>query len=138
MQIRNGREGLPRSDRSACSAYLGGTRRCNVVVYIVSPRQTARAGKRPRVTAKTKPSPSISDTAHAFTHACSSQCAEGLHFSAFHFTSTCALDVHIKNVLDNGRRKVNQLHSEISNRDNNLSARRLLLLAVVRLIRVWE
>ena len=27
------------------------------------------------------------------------------------FTSTGAWDVHIKNVLDNGRRKVNQLHS---------------------------
>ena len=37
--------------------------------------------------------------------------------------------MHIKNVIDNGRRKVNQLHS---NRDINLSARRLLLLAVVR------
>ena len=35
-------------------------------------------------------------------------------------------------MLDNGRRKVNQLHSVISNRDINLSARRLLLLAVVR------
>ena len=56
----------------------------------------------------------------------------GLHFSAFHFTSTGAWDVHINNVLDNGRRKVNQLHSVISNRDINLSARRLLLLAVVR------
>ena len=43
------------------------------------------------------------------------------------FTSTGAWDVHI-----NGRKKVNQLHSVISNRDINLSARRLLLLAVVR------
>ena len=60
------------------------------------------------------------------------QFAEGLHFSAFHFTSTGAWDVYIKNVLDNGRRKVNQLHSVISNRDINLSAHRLLLLAVVR------
>ena len=82
--------------------------------------------------AKTKPSPSISGTAHAYTYACASQCAEGLHFSAFDFTSTGAWDVgHIKNVLDNGRRKVNQLHSVISNRDINLSARRLFLLAVV-------
>ena len=48
------------------------------------------------------------------------------------FTNTGAWDVHIKNVLDNGRRKVNQLHSVISNRDINLSARRLLLLVVVR------
>ena len=58
--------------------------------YIINPRRacaarvTARAGKRPRVTAKTKPCPSISGTAHAFTYACASQCAEGLHFSAFH------------------------------------------------------
>ena len=35
-------------------------------------------------------------------------------------------------MLDNGRRKVNQLHSAISNRDINLNAHRLLLLAVVR------
>ena len=35
-------------------------------------------------------------------------------------------------VLDNGRKKVNQLHSIISNRDINLSARRLLLLYVIR------
>ena len=48
----------------------------------------------------------------------------------FDFTSTGAWDVHINNVLDNGRRK---LHSVIiSNRDINLSARWLLLLAVVR------
>ena len=37
----------------------------------------------------------------------------------------------IKKVLDCGRKKVNQLHSVISNRDINLSARRLLLLLVV-------
>ena len=35
------------------------------------------------------------------------------------FTSTGAWDVHMKNVLDNGRRKVNQLCSVISNRDIN-------------------
>ena len=35
-------------------------------------------------------------------------------------------------MLDRGRKKVNQLHSVISNRDINLSARRLLLLSVVR------
>ena len=35
-------------------------------------------------------------------------------------------------VLDNGRKKVNQLHSIISNRDINLSARKLLLLSVIR------
>ena len=37
--------------------------------------------------------------------------------------------MHLKRVLDNGRKKVNQLHS--SNRDINLSARRLLLLSVI-------
>ena len=61
MQIHNG---LQRSDRSACSVYF----------------DSARAGKRPGVTAKTKPSPSICGTAHAFTYACASQFAEGLHF----------------------------------------------------------
>ena len=35
-------------------------------------------------------------------------------------------------MLDNGRKKVNRLHSVISNRDINRGARRLLLLAVVR------
>ena len=50
-------------------------------------------------------------------------------FFGVDFTSPGAWDVHIKNLLDNGRRK---LHSVISNRDINLSARRLLLLAVVR------
>ena len=32
------------------------------------------------------------------------------------FTSIGAWDVHIKNVIDNGRRKVNQLHSVINPR----------------------
>ena len=40
--------------------------------------------------------------------------------------------MHIKKVVASGKKKVNQLHSVISNRDINLSARRLLLLAVVR------
>ena len=48
------------------------------------------------------------------------------------FTSNGAWDEHIRKVLDNGRKKVNRLHSVISNRDINMSARRLLLLAVVR------
>ena len=38
----------------------------------------------------------------------------------------------MKKVVAGGKKKVNQLHSVISNRDINLSARRLLLLAVVR------
>ena len=37
-----------------------------------------------------------------------------------------------KNVIDSGRTKLNQLHNVISNRSINLSARRMLLLAVVR------
>ena len=41
------------------------------------------------------------------------------------------MGIYIK-VLDCGSKKVNQLHSVISNRDINLSARRLLLLSVVR------
>ena len=40
--------------------------------------------------------------------------------------------MHLKRVLNNGRKKVNQLHSIISNRDINLSAPRLLLLFVIR------
>ena len=43
-----------------------------------------------------------------------------------------AWDGHIKKVLDSGRKKVNQFHSVISNREINMSARRLLLLSVVR------
>ena len=35
-------------------------------------------------------------------------------------------------VLGNGRKEVNQLHSIISNRDINFSARRLLLLSLLR------
>ena len=51
--------------------------------------------------------------------------------------------MHIKRVVENGRKKVNQLHSVIGNRGVNLSARRLLLLSVVRPTReygseVWE
>ena len=40
--------------------------------------------------------------------------------------------MHIRNLLDNGRKRVNQLHKVISNRNINLSARRLLLLSVIR------
>ena len=44
------------------------------------------------------------------------------------FACNGAWDVHLKRVLGNCRKKVNQLPSIISNRDVNLSARRLLLL----------
>ena len=43
-----------------------------------------------------------------------------------------AWDMHIKRVVDAGKRKLNHLHSIISNRNFNLSARRLLLLSVIR------
>ena len=45
------------------------------------------------------------------------------------FVSNGAWDVHI---INNGRKRVNQLHRVISNRDINLTARRLLLLSVIR------
>ena len=48
------------------------------------------------------------------------------------FCSNGAWDMHIKNLLDNGGKKVNQLHKFFSNRNVNLSARRLLLLSVIR------
>ena len=49
----------------------------------------------------------------------------------------------IKKLLDNGRKKINQLHKVVSNRKVNLSACRLLLLSVIRLSieygsEVWE
>ena len=40
--------------------------------------------------------------------------------------------MHIRKLLDNGRRKVNQLQKVISNRNIKLSACRLLLLSVIR------
>ena len=48
------------------------------------------------------------------------------------FASNGAWDSHVKGVYVNGRKKLNQLHSVLSNRDINLCARRLLLLSVVR------
>ena len=55
-----------------------------------------------------------------------------LYLLSIDFACNGAWDVHSKRVLDNGRKKVNQLHSIISNRDINLSARRLLVLSVIR------
>ena len=51
--------------------------------------------------------------------------------------------MYIKTVLDNGRKKVNQLHKVISNRNINLSAHRLFLLSAIRPSieygsKVWE
>ena len=48
------------------------------------------------------------------------------------FASDGGWDTHVKRVIRNRRKKVNQLHSIISNRNIHLSARRLLLLAVLR------
>ena len=48
------------------------------------------------------------------------------------FTSNGAWDEHVKRVLQNGRKKISQVHSIISNRDIDLTARRLLLISVVR------
>ena len=47
-----------------------------------------------------------------------------VNYLGIDFASNGAWDVHVKKVLDNGRKKVNQLHSIISNRDINLSAHR--------------
>ena len=59
------------------------------------------------------------------------------------FAEISAWDVHIKKVVASGKKKVNQFHSVISNRDIILSALRLLLLAVVKptleyCSEVWE
>ena len=48
------------------------------------------------------------------------------------FSRNGAWDMHIRKLLDNGRKKVNQLHKVISNMNINLSARRRLLLSVIR------
>ena len=58
------------------------------------------------------------------------------------FSSNGAWDMHIKKLLDNGRKKVNQLHKVISKRRVNLSAHRLLLSVIRPSIEyeseVWE
>ena len=48
------------------------------------------------------------------------------------FSSNEAWDMHIKKLLNNGRKKVNQLHKVVSNRNVNLNIRRRLLLNVIR------
>ena len=48
------------------------------------------------------------------------------------FQCNGAWDAHVKRVVDSGRKKVNQLHSVITNTDVNFNAHRLLLLSVVR------
>ena len=48
------------------------------------------------------------------------------------FASNGAWDGHVKGVYVYGRKKLNQLHGVLSNRDINLCARTFLLLSVVR------
>ena len=48
------------------------------------------------------------------------------------FSYNGAWDTHIKKLIKKGKQKVNQLNSIISNRYINLSARRMLLLSVLR------
>ena len=48
------------------------------------------------------------------------------------FSYNRAWDTHIKKLIQNGKKKVNKLNSIISNRNINLSARRMLLLSVLR------
>ena len=47
------------------------------------------------------------------------------------FSCNGAWDTHIKKLIQNGKQKVNQLNSIISNRYINLSARHMLLLSVL-------
>ena len=46
--------------------------------------------------------------------------------------SKIACDMHIRKLLDNSRKRGNQLHKVISNRNINLNTRRHLLLSVIR------
>ena len=54
------------------------------------------------------------------------------------FSSNGAWDMHIKKLLDNGRKKVNQLHKVSNNRKVNLSTLRLLLLSVIGQLQAME
>ena len=53
-------------------------------------------------------------------------------YLAIDFSRNGAWDMHIRKLLDNGRNRVNQLYKVISNRNINLSARKHLLLSVIR------
>ena len=55
-----------------------------------------------------------------------------MHILGVNSASNGAWDSHVKHVCVNGRKKLNQLHIVLSNRDVNLCARRLLLLSVFR------
>ena len=54
------------------------------------------------------------------------------NYLGIYFSSNGAWDMHIKKLLENGRKKVNQLYKVISNKNINLNARKLLLLSVIR------
>ena len=47
------------------------------------------------------------------------------------FSCNGVWDVYVKKVIDSGKTKLNQLHSVISNRSINLSARKMLLLQLL-------
>ena len=53
-------------------------------------------------------------------------------YLGINFSYNGAWDTHIKKLIQNGKKKVNQLHSINSNCNINLSARRMLLLSVLR------
>ena len=59
-------------------------------------------------------------------------CSQLLATILIDFSYNGAWDTHIKKLIQNGKQKVNQLNSIISNRYINLSARRMLLLSVLR------
>ena len=59
-------------------------------------------------------------------------CVRVMHFQYLGIDFACNEPGMCIKKLDNGRKKVNQLHSIISTRDINLSAHRLLLLSVIR------
>ena len=53
-------------------------------------------------------------------------------YLGIYFSSNGAWNIHIKKLLGNDRKNVNQLYKVNSNRNVNLSSRRLLLFSVIR------
>ena len=54
------------------------------------------------------------------------------------FSRNGAWDKHIRKLLDNGKKRVNQLHKVISNRNINLTARRHLLLLLHKNLQIAQ
>ena len=55
------------------------------------------------------------------------------------FSSNGAWDKHIKKVVDSGRKKLNQIHSVLSNRDINLTARKAVAVVCSQTYTgIWE